>query len=229
VTVAPGILYVVATPLGNLEDISARALTVLREVSLIAAEDTRHTGRLLAHFGIHTKLMSYHDHNERDRVDQLLAQLHAGASIALVSDAGTPGIADPGYRIVHAARARALPVVPIPGPCAIITALCAAGLPTDRFTFLGFLPERAGKRHALLESVSGLPHTLVFYVAKWDLAKYLLEMQTALGPRCVVVGRELTKQHETFHQGNFSELALHFAAHPPKGEMTVVVEGHTAP
>lgn len=220
-----GTLYVVATPIGNLEDITARALRLLREVAVIAAEDTRHTRKLCTHFGIGTRMVSYHGHNETRRANELLALLQRGESVALVSDAGTPGIADPGYRIIRAARDAGIPVVPIPGPSAIIAALCAAGLPTTRFTFVGFLPEKSGRRATCIAELAVLPHTLVFYVARWDLAKYLAELRAGLGDREAVVCRELTKQFEEFREGRLSELAEWAAHKKSKGEMTVVVHG----
>lgn len=220
-----GTLYVVATPIGNLEDITARALRILREVAVIAAEDTRHTRKLCTHFGIGTRMISYHGHNETRRAQELLALLQRGESVALVSDAGTPGIADPGYRIIRAARDAGIPVVPVPGPSAIITALCAAGLPTTRFTFVGFLPEKSGRRATCIAELAPLPHTLVFYVARWDLAKYLAELQAGLGDRTAVVCRELTKQFEEFKSGRLSELTVWAEAKKIKGEMTVVVQG----
>lgn len=222
---ATGTLYIVATPIGNLEDITARAVRILQEVAWIAAEDTRHTRKLLAHLGIHTRLISCHAHNERASSEGLLPLLQRGESVALVSDAGTPAIADPGLHVVQAARAAGIPVVPIPGPCAAITALSAAGLPTHAFTFVGFLAEKSGRRQAQLQQLASLPHTLVFYVAKWDAARYLQEMLTCFGDRAAVWGRELTKQHEDLRSGTLSSLQAAAVATPPRGEMVVLVAG----
>ncbi len=220
-----GTLYVVATPIGNLEDITHRALRILGEVALIAAEDTRRTRKLLTHYGISKPMTSYHGHNEDQRTAAFIDRLQAGESIALVSDAGTPGISDPGFRIIQAAREAQIPVVPIPGPSAAITALSAAGFPTTRFTFIGFLPEKKGRREGLLAQLAQLPHTLVMYVAKWDVKKYLPELLAIFGNREAVVCRELTKQFEEFRRGTLQELAQ-WAQHTEiKGEVTLIVGG----
>ncbi|MBI4237971.1 MAG: 16S rRNA (cytidine(1402)-2'-O)-methyltransferase [Deltaproteobacteria bacterium] len=220
-----GTLYIVATPIGNLEDITARAVRVLREVDWIAAEDTRHTRKLLTHLEIHTRVISCHGHNERASTAGLLQLLQRGESVALVSDAGTPAIADPGLQVAQAAREASIPVVPIPGPCAAITALSAAGLPTHAFTFVGFLPEKMGRRRTYLEQLTAIPHTLVFYVAKWDVARYLQEMLACFGDRPAALARELTKQYETIRCATLAELLSAAQAAPPRGEIVVLVAG----
>ena len=221
-----GTLYIVGTPIGNLEDISFRAISVLRQVSQIAAEDTRHTGRLLQHFQISTPQLSYHDHNRQQRLPDLLARLQAGSSIALVTDAGMPGISDPGYELVQAAVAADIPVVPIPGPTAVITALSAAGLPTERFVFEGFLPAKAAQRRERLEGLQAEPRTLVFYEAPHRLRQTLEELQACFGAeRQVVLARELTKLHEQFWRGSLSEAILYHQDREPQGEFTLVLAG----
>lgn len=220
-----GTLYVVATPIGNLEDLTNRAQRILGEVDRIAAEDTRYSRRLLTHYGITKPLVSYHGHNEEQCTTTLIARLQRGESVALISDAGTPGISDPGFRVIRAARDADIPVVPIPGPCAVIAALCAAGVSTTRFTFIGFLPEKKGRREGLLTQLAALPHTVVMYIARWDLKKYLPELQAIFGDRQAVVCRELTKQFEEFRRGSLSDLAAWAARSEIKGEMTVIIEG----
>ncbi len=223
-----GTLYLVATPIGNLEDISARALRILREVPLIAAEDTRHTRQLLNHFAIPTRAISYHEHNKLTRLDDVLAALATG-DVALVSDAGTPAVSDPGQELVRAALAAGHRVVPIPGPSAVIAALIASGLPTDRFTFLGFLPRRSSERRAALAAVRDLPHTLVLYEAPHRLLASLDDLLTELGDRPAAVARELTKLHEEIQRGTLSELRQRSAAGSgPRGEYTLVVAGASA-
>ena len=193
-----GALYVVATPIGNLEDISARALRVLREVSLIAAEDTRHSSRLLQHFGIATPLAACHEHNEREEGGRFLVRLQAGDDVALISDAGTPLISDPGYHLVRQARAAGIRVVPVPGACALIAALSAAGLPSDRFIFEGFLPAKAAARRARLELLKEEARTLIFYEAPHRILECLADLTTVFGAeRPALLGRELTKTFET--------------------------------
>jgi 16S rRNA (cytidine1402-2'-O)-methyltransferase len=220
-------LYLVATPIGNLEDITARALRVLREVALIACEDTRHTRKLLTHFRLDTKTVSYHEHNERARAAELCALLAAGTSVALVSDAGTPAISDPGYRLVRAAVERGIRVVPVPGPSALVAALAAAGLPTDEFYFGGFLPARRAARRAALAAVRALPATLVFYEAPHRIAQTLADARDILGERAAVVARELTKLHEEFARGPLSELAARFAdGRAARGEMVLLIDRH---
>ncbi|MGZ8452618.1 MAG: 16S rRNA (cytidine(1402)-2'-O)-methyltransferase [Candidatus Binatia bacterium] len=221
----PGILYIVPTPIGNLEDITLRALRVLKEVELIAAEDTRHTQHLLAHFGIKTALTSYHDHNERGKARTLVQRLKSGASIALVSDAGTPAISDPGYRIVVDAIQAGIQVVPLPGASALTTALSASGLPTERFLFEGFLPAKAQERKAKLQSLRGEVATLVFYEAPHRLLDSLAEMVKIFGDREIAVARELTKVHEEFLRGKLSEVIGALADRDIKGEIVIMVRG----
>jgi len=227
-----GVLYVVATPIGNLSDLSERAIAVLTEVDLIACEDTRHTQKLLQHLGVRKVLMSVHDHNERDRIQQVAEHLTAGRSMALVSDAGTPLISDPGYPLVEALRAMNHKVVPVPGPSALITALSAAGLPTDRFVFEGFLPHKAGGRRERLAPLANETATLVFYESKHRIIETLTLMAEAFGEqRQACVARELTKTFETFYQGTLAELidALQADEHQTKGEFVVMVAGNPAP
>jgi len=231
-----GTLYVVATPIGNLEDISARAVRVLGEVDLIACEDTRHTRKLLDHIRVSKPLVSYHEHNERDRAGELIAELKAGKSIAIVSDAGTPLIADPGYRLVEMARQAGLVVSPLPGPSAFIAALSAAGLPTDAFLFHGFLPAKSGQRRKLLQELKALEATLVFYEAPHRILEALEDIGEVLGQRQIVLARELTKVHEEFLHGTAGELRALLAERPSiKGEFAVMVakgeatEGDTTP
>ena len=221
----PGILYIVPTPIGNLEDITLRALRVLKEVELIAAEDTRHTQHLLAHFGIRTVLTSYHDHNERGKARTLVQRLKSGASIALVSDAGTPAISDPGYRIVVDAIQAGIQVVPLPGASALTTALSASGLPTDGFLFEGFLPARSQERRTKLQSLRGEVATLVFYEAPHRLLEALAEMLKIFGDREIAVARELTKVHEEFRRGKLSEVVRALADRDIKGEIVIMVHG----
>jgi 16S rRNA (cytidine1402-2'-O)-methyltransferase len=219
------ILYVVATPIGNLEDISLRALRVLREVRLIAAEDTRRTRRLLTAYDIKTPLTSYYEHNKITKLDYILEQLNEG-DIALVSEAGMPGISDPGYELIQAVGRRNIPVVPVPGPSAVITALAVSGLPTDRFVYIGFLPNRPGARRRTLESVAGEPGTIVALEAPHRLVAALKDISDVLGDRRLAVCRELTKLHEEVFRGTVGEAMKHFAA--PRGEFTLVIEGKTA-
>jgi 16S rRNA (cytidine1402-2'-O)-methyltransferase len=219
-----GSLFLVATPIGNLEDITFRAVRTLKEVDLIACEDTRHTRRLLDHYGIDKPSISYHDHNESDRTSSLIHRLEAGTNIALVSDAGTPLINDPGYRLVNAAVAAGVPVVPIPGPSAILTALTASGLPTDSFYFGGFVPQKQGARRKMLETLGHLDCTLVFYEAPHRILETLKDIADVYGDREVVLTRELTKLHEEFLRG--TGLALFRILEQrgtPKGEMTLVL------
>ena len=218
-------LYLVATPIGNLEDLSMRALRVLREVDLIACEDTRHTRRLLDRYSITRPTISYHEHNERTRAEELVERLVQGQSIALVSDAGMPGISDPAYRIVTAAIARGVKVVPIPGPNALITGLVASGLPTDSFLFAGFLPPKQIARRAQLTALSSISVTLIFYEAPHRIRETLADARDILGNRPAAIARELTKLHEEFIRGNLSELIAHFQTHEPRGEMTLVIAG----
>lgn len=220
----PGTLYIVATPIGNLEDLSARAARILTAVSAIACEDTRQTHKLLLHIGIEKPLLAFHDHNERERTASLLARLESGDSIALVSDAGTPLISDPGYRIVDAAVQAGVSVVPIPGPAAFVTALSASGLPTDAFYFGGFLNAKSGQRRKQLEAVASLEATLIFYEAPHRILDALEDLAQLWPDRTVVLGRELTKLHEEFLRGRAAELRTILAARAAiKGEFTVLV------
>jgi 16S rRNA (cytidine1402-2'-O)-methyltransferase len=219
-----GTLYIVSTPIGNLEDITLRAVRVLGAVSLIACEDTRHTRKLLDHLGIVTPATSYHEHNEASKAEDLVAKLQAGSDVALVSDAGTPLISDPGYRVVAAAVAAGIPVVPIPGPSAILGALAAAGLPTDSFRFGGFLPPKSAQRRKLLEDLATESATLVFYEAPHRILDALEDVGAVLGLRQVALARELTKLHEEFLRGTASEVRAELAGRPAvKGEMTLLI------
>jgi len=215
-------LYVVATPIGNLEDISLRALRTLREVTLIAAEDTRKTRRLLAAYEIRTPMTSYHEHNKWSKLDYLLGQLKEG-DVALVSEAGTPGISDPGYELIVAASERGIPIVAIPGPSVVITALALSALPAERFTYLGFLPRATGQRRQVLEDVASECGTLIILEAPHRLLATLKDALLALGDRRLAVCRELTKAHEEVFRGRISQATEHFAM--PRGEFTLVIEG----
>jgi 16S rRNA (cytidine1402-2'-O)-methyltransferase len=220
-----GTLYIVATPIGNLEDITQRALRVLGEVDVIACEDTRHTRVLLNHFGIKTKTISYHEHNEQERAEQICKILLSGQTVALVSDAGTPLINDPGFRVISAAIELNLPVVPVPGPAAFLSALIASGLPTDQFFFAGFLPARANSRRAKLEELRALPATLIFYEAPHRIAAALKDALDVFGPRSAVIARELTKMHEEIARGSLSELAQQFGQGLARGEIVLLISG----
>lgn len=224
---ARGTLFVVATPIGNLQDVSERARSTLAGVALIAAEDTRHTGALLAALGVETPSTALHDHNETARVPGLLARLEAGDDLALVSDAGTPLLSDPGFRLVRAAAEAGIAVRPIPGPSALTAALSVAGLPTDRFRFEGFLPAKAAARRQALEALSGERATLVLFEAPHRIAALLADMAAVLGARTAWVGRELTKTYESHRRGALDDLAEVFAAgeEPARGEFVVIVEG----
>jgi 16S rRNA (cytidine1402-2'-O)-methyltransferase len=225
----PASLYLVATPIGNLEDITLRALRVLKEADVIACEDTRQTGKLLSHFGIDRPTVSYHEHNEAARTQELLARLEAGAQVALVSDAGTPLISDPGYRLVTAAIAAGIPVVPVPGASAVLSALAAAGLPTDAFRFCGFLPVKSTQRRKALESLRAETCTLIFYEAPHRILDTLSDIAALLGDRPVVVARELTKFYEEFLRGTAEQVRAQLAARPAvKGEITLLI-GKGAP
>lgn len=221
----PGTLYIVATPIGNLEDITSRALRTLREVALIAAEDTRHTRKLLSHFDIHTPMTSFFKGNEREKAAHIVAQMIEGKDVALVSDAGTPCISDPGYPLLAAAIEAGVKTVPIPGPSALSAALSAAGLPTDRFTFIGFLPDKPGKRKRALEELKEVDHTIAFYVSPWKAPATMRDCLDVFGDRRACVAREITKIHEEFLRGTLSDLSAKFEAHPPKGEMVLILEG----
>ena len=228
----PGTLFVVATPLGNLEDITLRALRVLKEVSLIAAEDTRHSRKLLAHYGITTPLTSYYDQIERHKAPALIEQLKRGESLALISDAGTPGIADPGYHLVRAAIAAGIRVEPVPGPCAIAAALSAAGLPTDRFAFEGFVPAKTGARRKFFAALAHETRTVVVYEAARRLEACLEDLKDALGDRRVVMLRELTKLFEEIVRGPASQVAAQLrqraVTRALQGEVTLVIAGGDA-
>jgi len=226
-----GILYLVATPIGNLEDISMRALRILKEADLIACEDTRHTAKLLTHYGIRTPSRSYHKFNEESRARQLVQMLREGKNIALVSDSGTPLVSDPGYEIVSACRREGIRVVPIPGPSAAIAALTASGLPSDSFYFAGFLPSKGSLRKRRLEELARIPATLILYEAPHRLISSLQDMLAALGPRQAALARELTKMHEEVLRGTLSELLDILQARDRiQGEITLVIErGEAAP
>jgi 16S rRNA (cytidine1402-2'-O)-methyltransferase len=224
----PGRLHVVATPIGNLEDLSPRALRTLREVALVAAEDTRHTQQLLAANGVRTPMLSLHDHNEAQQIDTLLARLRAGDQVALVSDAGTPLISDPGYRLVRAVREAGLEVSPVPGPCAAIAALSVAGIASDRFAFEGFLPAKSSARREKLQALAGEPRTLVFYESSHRIEECLADMAAVLGDeRRASVSRELTKRFETVLDGSLAALHARVMADSDqrRGEFVVIVEG----
>ena len=219
-----GTLYVVATPIGNLEDMSYRAVRILEEVAQIAAEDTRHSRKLLNHYGITTALISYHEHNEKSRSPQLIARLQAGESLALISDAGTPCIADPGYRLVSECRQAGLEVVTVPGASALIAALSISGLPTDAFSFIGFLPAKTHGRCQLLEQVKNESQTIACYEAPHRLLASLTDIATTCGAdRQIAVARELTKRHEELFSGSVSDAQEHFAAGTVKGEIVLLL------
>jgi len=229
-TERPGTLYVVATPLGNLEDVTLRALRVLREAKLVACEDTRRTAGLLKAHGISTPTTSYFEHNERWKGAQVLDVIRKGGDVALVSDAGTPGISDPGYRLVRDARAEGLPVIPVPGASAVVAALSVSGLPTDRFLFVGFLPARSGARRSALRDLAAAPETLVFYESPLRAVSALEDMTQILGDRPAFLCREATKLHEEYRRGSLSELRSDLAGRKEvRGEIVLVVGGATAP
>jgi 16S rRNA (cytidine1402-2'-O)-methyltransferase len=224
-----GVLYVVATPLGNLEDVTLRAIRILRSVSLIACEDTRHTAVLLRAHAVTTPTTSYFEHNERWKGEKILEALRAGRDVALVSDAGTPGVSDPGYRLVRDARSEGLRVIPVPGPSAAIAALSVSGLPTDRFLFVGFLPPKAAARGRALEDLAASRETLVFYESPVRVVASLTEMAQALGNRDAFLCREATKLHEEYRRGSLTELREDLAARSSvKGEFVIVVSGASA-
>lgn len=220
----PGTLYLVATPIGNLQDISLRAIETLRRVDLIACEDTRHTRKLLNHFGISNKLVSYHQHNEADRASKLAELLKEGKSIAVVSDAGTPGVSDPSFRIVQRAIEIGSPVFPVPGPAAFVNAVIVSGLPTDSLFFGGFLPSKSGERRRRLEEARQIPATLVFYETPHRLAKSLADCLEVLGDRRAAVARELTKIHEEIVRGMLSDLCARFQNGTVRGEIVLVID-----
>ena len=218
-----GCLYLVATPIGNLEDITLRALRVLKEADLIACEDTRQTQKLLQHYGIHKELVSYHAHNELTRAPELVIQLEEGAQVALVSDAGTPVVSDPGHRLVVLCLRHHIPVVPIPGPSAFVAALAASGMPTEEFLFVGFLPSRVGARRKKLDALKSEPRALVLYEAPHRLAETLSDAADILGSRHAVVAREVTKIHEEFLRGTLAELRDAARKRAPRGEITLLI------
>ena len=219
-----GTLYIVATPIGNLQDISPRAVETLRGVDVIACEDTRHTQKLLNHLGIRSKLISYHQHNEESRSDEMVEMLTEGKSIAVVSDAGTPAINDPGFRVVKKAIASGIDVVSVPGPSAIVTALVGSGLRADAFFFAGFLPAKKGERQRRLRELASVPATLIFYEAPHRLAASLEDCLLMLGDRDAVVARELTKINEEFVRNQLSHLISHFNSQKPKGEIVLLID-----
>ncbi|MEL7331848.1 MAG: 16S rRNA (cytidine(1402)-2'-O)-methyltransferase [Cyanobacteria bacterium J06560_2] len=222
--VEPGTLYLVGTPIGNLEDMTFRAVRVLKQANVIAAEDTRHTGRLLQHFQITTPQISYHDHNTQQRIPQLIAKLESGEAIALVTDAGMPGISDPGYELACACVEANITVVPVPGPSAVIAAVAAAGLPCDRFTFEGFLPAKGKSRKARITALKEEERTAVFYESPHRILKTLTELEAALGAeRKVAIARELTKRYEEFWRGTVGDAIAHYTTTLPKGEFTLLI------
>lgn len=221
----PGTLYVVATPIGNLEDLTVRARRVLSEVDVIACEDTRHARVLLSHYGIATPMLSYHEQNERTRAAELVARLRRGEDVALISDAGTPALSDPGFPLIREAIEAGIAVVAVPGPNAALAALAVAGLPVNRFLFLGFLPRRSGERIRVLEMLRPAPWTLVIYEAPHRVTALLQDLQRALGDRRLALARELTKRYEEVFRGTVAQALAHLRSHPPRGEFTVVVEG----
>lgn len=220
----PPVLYLVSTPIGNLEDITLRALRILREVDVIACEDTRQTQKLLAHYDIHKPLISYHEHNEPVRAAEIVERLERGESVALVTDAGTPLVSDPGYRVVSAAVANGFTVVPVPGPSALLAAITGSGLPVSEFRFIGFLPAKAGARRRALEELAGSRATIVTYESPHRILESLADMSEALGSRRLVLARELTKIHEEFLRGTAGEIRENLAARGSiKGEITVLI------
>jgi 16S rRNA (cytidine1402-2'-O)-methyltransferase len=218
-----GQLFLIATPIGNLEDITLRALRILKEVDAIACEDTRHTQKLLNHYGIHKRLVSYHEHNEITRASELVSEMENGANIALVTDAGTPLVSDPGHRLVALCVKHGIRIVPIPGASAALAALAASGLPADRALFVGFLPARQGERRRALADLAPNQRTLIFFEAPHRIAKMISDAADILGNRPAVLARELTKIHEEFLRGTLVELAKRLQAAPLKGEITLVV------
>lgn len=219
-------LYVVATPIGNLEDITLRGLRTLKEVDAVVVEDTRVTGALLKHFDLSKKMIRFYEQIEKKQLPILLEMLKKGENLALVTDAGTPGISDPGFRLVQGAIKAGVQVVPIPGANAAVTALQGSGMATDHFLFAGFLPEKAGKRRREIERLAAWPHTIILYVSKWKAALQVQDLLSLLGDRPVCLARELTKLHEEFWRGELSGLLRHWEDHPPKGELTLLIGGN---
>jgi 16S rRNA (cytidine1402-2'-O)-methyltransferase len=222
---APGTLYLVGTPIGNVEDLSPRAQRLLGAVDVIAAEDTRHTKGLLDRFGIRRPMLSYHDHNKDTRTPELIGKLREGASVAVVSDAGSPGISDPAFTLVRAAANAGLPIIPVPGPSSAICALEVSGLPTDRFSFEGFLPRKAGRRRARIEELRDDPRTLIFFESPHRLRAALADLAETLGDRPASVSRELTKKFEETRRGSLRSLLAWIEETPPRGEFVLVVGG----
>jgi 16S rRNA (cytidine1402-2'-O)-methyltransferase len=220
-----GTIYLVPTPIGNLDDISVRAVETLKSSELIACEDTRVSGRLLAHLGIKKKLVSYHDFNEQKQVPHLLKIVQSGGNVSIITDAGSPGISDPAYRIIRAAIENNLPLCPLPGPTAIIPALTGSGLPIDRFFFEGFLPNKSAARRRRLEKLSELEHTLVFYESPHRIEKTITDALAILGNRSACLAREISKLHEEFIRGNLSEIKELIADRKIKGELVLTIEG----
>ena len=227
-TIMSGALYIVPTPIGNLEDITFRAVRVLKEVDLVAAEDTRHSQVLLNHYGIRTPLTSYHEHNERSKARELVERLRQGTSIALLSDAGTPMISDPGYRLMVEAIGAGVQVIPLPGPSALTAALTAAGLPTDRFGFEGFLPAKKSERRSTLEALRNDTRTLIFYETPHRLKETLADLAEVFGDRDVAIGREISKVHEEFLRGAIREVLAKLEQQNVRGEITLIVQGATS-
>jgi 16S rRNA (cytidine1402-2'-O)-methyltransferase len=222
-----GTLYIVSTPIGNMEDITLRALRILKEVDLIAAEDTRRTGLLLKHFGIQASLTSYFEGNELKKRDFILAKLKEGKKVALVSDAGTPGVSDPGFRLIQLAIENQLPIIPVPGSSAVITALSVSGLPTDAFLFKGFLPHKSKKRRDLLQELENVRETIIFYESPHRISETLRDILEILGDRETVLTRELTKVYEEIIRGKVSEILNQVGDRTLKGEITLVISGRT--
>ncbi len=222
-----GKLYVVGTPIGNLEDITLRAIRTLKEADLIACEDTRRTQKLLNAYKIQTPTVSYHEHNEMTRAPELVIQMEEGASIALVADAGMPVVSDPGFRLVHLAVRHGIPVIPVPGASAFVAALAASGLPVDKFRFLGFLPSRKGERRRALEELKDATRTLIFYEAPHRLLEMLKDAREVLGERDIVIAREVTKVHEQFVRGSIGSALEHLKGRPAKGEITLLIGPHS--
>ena len=218
-------LYVVATPIGNLGDITLRALDILKSVDLIAAEDTRHSGMLLKHFGIKKPFISYHEHNEAKRTPELIERLMRGENVALITDAGTPGLSDPGLRLVRECIQHELPFTIIPGPSSILIAVLGSGFSTDKFSFCGFLPVKSGKRERELRAAAERRDTAVFFESPYRLTKTLAACIDVMPDRQLCVARELTKKFEEFRRGTASELLAHYQAHPPKGEIVLMISG----
>ena len=222
-------LYVVSTPIGNLEDITLRALRVLKEADFVVSEDTRHTGLLLHHFNIEAHFISFYEQNKLQRTPELLEMLRQGKSLALTSDAGTPGISDPGYYLIRAAIQKGYPVVPVPGASALLSALVGCGLPIDHFVFEGFLPKRDGRKMKRLKALAEQERTVVFFESPHRITKTLAQIAEVMGDRQMVLARELTKKFEEFIRGKISEVLERLAAQPPRGEMVIIVEGYERP